>query len=893
MKFISLNLLLFIIMLTSCNKNASNELLFQNEQFQLYGNRVIQGSNEATAKSSIQIKSNYRSPATSTFSRFIEFKFSINEKDNELPFAVNHWVYIEDQNETPIIKFGEIPEPAPDFSNHYLPPNYEFTFKLDFSPVADQFEKNGFFTTHDGTKISKTDFKGVYIAGGGEPLSWDFVNLENHGLKLQETAEKNIYEITVVLNPYDENLNKEKSWEPELDISQKPQYQSDQLIVDALYNLSLEEAIKNIEADSTLRTGAKWGGVWTRDISYSIFLAFAYHEPEIAKISLMKKVNRNRIVQDTGSGGAWPVSSDRNTWAIAAWELYKVTGDTTWLKQSYEIIKNTLEDDLKTISQTNTGLMRGESSFLDWREQSYPKWMDNVDIFQSQNLGTNVVHYKAYSILSQMALLLGEPYEKYEQKAIQIRDAINYNLWREVYLPHGGYYAQYLYGRNNLVQSDKFETLGEALAVIFGVADIEKSKTIISNSPLTPYGTTCFYPQIAGIPPYHNNAIWPFVQSYWNLAAAKAGNERALEHGLASIYRAGALFLTNYENFVAESGDYLGTEINSDRMLWSMAGNLAMVHRVFFGMDFATDRLYLNPVIPKVYGGKRTLRNFKYRDAILNIEVTGYGNRIKSFKIDGKEREGNFFSGGLPGEHDIEILMANNSFDDERINETNNHTAPETPRVQIKKAPESQDSLVLMWNKIEGASRYSVYKNGLPYRQTSSTRFFVNNSDEAEYSISAIDSLEWESFLSEPVYITNLPAIKIPFGQTSTNTPGKHREVLKISTDSNQLIEKVVSVKSEGRYRLRIRYANGSGPWNTDNKCAIRSLFVNNTYTGPIIFPQRGLDEWGDWGWSNSYLVNLHTGENSIKIVYSEWNVNMNVEINEALIDYIELQKEG
>ncbi|MFZ2283048.1 MAG: hypothetical protein WAV86_04170 [Lutibacter sp.] len=139
--------------------------------------------------------------------------------------------------------------------------------------------------------------------------------------------------------------------------------------------MSTEEAIKNIEADSTLGSGAKWGGVWPRDISYGILLAFAHQEPEIAKISLMKKVNRDRIIQDTGSGGAWQISSDRVIWAAGAWEIYKVTGDNNWLKKVFPIIKNSLEDDYKTIYNAETGLYKGESSFLDWREQTYPKWM--------------------------------------------------------------------------------------------------------------------------------------------------------------------------------------------------------------------------------------------------------------------------------------------------------------------------------------------------------------------------------------------------------------------------------------------------------------------------------------------------------------------------------------
>ncbi|MEL6276454.1 MAG: glycogen debranching protein, partial [Bacteroidota bacterium] len=453
------------------------------------------------------------------------------------------------------------------------------------------------------------------------------------------------------------------------DISDRPSYSSDQPIVDALFNLSLEEAIKNIEPDSTLRTGAKWGGVWTRDVSYSTLLAFAYHEPEVAKISLRKKVKRGRIIQDTGSGGAWPVSSDRTTWCLAAWEIYKVTGDQAWLDEVYPIIKNTLEDDYKTIYDAHTGMYSGESSFLDWREQTYPKWMDNRDIYVSQNLGTNVVHYQAHQILAEMAKLKGEPYQLYQERATTIKQGINDYLW----LGDKGYYAQFLYGRDNMIVSSRHEALGEALAILFGVADKEKAAAIIAKSPLTEFGATCIYPQIPGIPPYHNNGIWPFVQSYWNWAAAKTGNEEVLVHGLASVYRAAALFLSNYENMVAETGDFLGTEINSHRMLWSMAGNLAMVHRVFIGMDFQQDGLYFNPVVPKVYSGERTLSNFKYRGAVLNITVKGFGNTIKKTTINGKSANSAFIPTDAVGEQHIVIELANNNFPQNDINKVDNH----------------------------------------------------------------------------------------------------------------------------------------------------------------------------------------------------------------------------
>jgi hypothetical protein len=65
---------------------------------------------------------------------------------------------------------------------------------------------------------------------------------------------------------------------------------------------------------------------------------------------------------------------------------------------------------------------------------------------------------------------------------------------------------------------------------------------VIENTPMVPFGAACVYPQIPKIPPYHNNGIWPFVQAFWNISAAKQLNYSALEHGLASFYRATGLF---------------------------------------------------------------------------------------------------------------------------------------------------------------------------------------------------------------------------------------------------------------------------------------------------------------------------------------------------------------
>ncbi len=882
-----LSIILVIMVMMGCSNKSI--VLYKSPEFTVYSDKVVQGNFTSQVESPKKIVSNYRSLAYENFSRLINFKFSVNEKDNELQSGVNHNIIIgENEHQSPIIIFGEKDDSTPADPVTKLPVNYTYTFRLDMNPVLKQFAEKGYYEAFDGTRIAKSDFKAVFIAGGTPPLTWDFVNLEEKNFALKDPDGDGIYEITVIFNPFDEKANQVKTWELSQDISMKPSYKSDQPIVDALFNLSLGEARQNIEPDSTLRTGAKWGGVWTRDVSYSTLLAFAYIEPAVAKISLMKKVKRGRIIQDTGSGGAWPVSSDRTTWSLAAWEIYKVTGDEAWLKTAYEIIRNTLADDEKTIRSAKTGMNKGESSFLDWREQTYPKWMSNTDIYMSENLGTNAVHYRANIILAEMAKILGEPGDEYLKRAAEIKAGMNKYLWME----DKGYFGQYLYGRSSMSLSPRFEALGEALTVLFDVADPERAKSVMENSPITAFGTTCIYPQIPGIPPYHNNAIWPFVQSFWNLAAAKTGNEAALLQGLASIYRPAALFLTNYENFVAQNGDYMGTEINSDRMLWSMAGNMAMVHRVFIGINFEPDGILFKPVIPQIYGGTRTLSNFSYRNAKLKITVKGYGNQMASFKLDGKTSEHPFFPANLNGNHTIEIEMKNSSFGDTKINLVENKFSLTNPQTKL-------NGNQLVWDPIPGAMAYNIYKNGDLVKSIEDNQFEVDTNEFAEFKITALNDQKIESFSSEPILVCTdsdrkiievesvIERSKLPYSNYSGDG------FVEISSSKNREIDINIVTSVSGTFLIDCRYANGTGPWNTDNNCGIRSVYLNSNYYGVWVFPQRGTNEWSDWGFSNIIKVPLNKGNNKLTIKFEDWNINMDGEINDALLDYIRVIKKN
>jgi hypothetical protein len=127
----------------------------------------------------------------------------------------------------------------------------------------------------------------------------------------------------------------------------------------------------------------------------------------------------------------------------------------------------------------------------------------------------------------------------------------------------------------------------------------------------------------------------------------------------------------------------------------------------------------------------------------------------------------------------------------------------------------------------------------------------------------------------------------VPSGLPYVNYSGAG--FLELSNQVNTAITWTIEVKEAGRYLLDFRYSNGSGPWNTDNKCALRSLYLNEKYSGSMVFPQRGKDEWSDWGYSNARVVDLPAGKITLRLVLERWNTNMNVEVNTAMLDAMRL----
>ena len=700
----------------------------------------------------------------------------------------------------------------------------------------------------------------------------------------------------------------EQTWKRKNDLTKYPVLTTENMLHQAIFNMGLDEMVNAVEPDTTLRTGKEWAGVWTRDVSYSIILSMAALQPEASMISLMKKVNKSgQIIQDTGSGGAWPISTDRMVWVLAAYEIYKVTGDRKWLETVYPIAVRSLEKDEKTVMSPD-GLVKGETSFIDWREQSYPRWMQTADISQSEAMGTNVMYTAAIEATSKMASALGKKKEaeKFAAKAKALAAAIDKKFWMD----DKGYYGMYTYGRDNMILNPRHETLGAALSILYDVAPENHQKSISENAPQTPYGAPIFWPQIVDMPSYHNNGLWPFVASYWTLAQAKAGNEQGTLEGIGSVFRPAALFATNKENLNLDNGDYF-TELNSSNMLWSLSGNLGITMRILFGINFEENGLRIAPFVPETLGGTRSLDNVSYRGAKLDITVNGFGSRVKKMTLNGKEIDplAVIPASKLKGECKIVVDMDNEPIAKMAVNHAGNRKAPLTPIAWLTfNADIAKDKSAfpnyLQWNPIEYISKYLVLRDGKVVAETRETSYPAL--EEGEWQVIGVAGDGTQSFASEPrsnrkkediyfadsSYTTTLSSPELSYRPQEDLSGASKGKFVEIDMNSAP-VEAVVEIPEDGVYSISVRYANGNGPVNTENKAAIRTLTLDGSKAGTVVMPHRGVANWNDWGMSNSVVLPLGKGSHTLGIIYLPEDENMNIQTNHAIIDKIVVEKFG
>jgi hypothetical protein len=557
-------------------------------------------------------------------------------------------------------------------------------------------------------------------------------------------------------------------------------------------------------------TGLKWPYVWTRDLSYSIDLGLWRFDPARSRNGLQFKLSGARkaaarenlyVMQDTGSGGSWPISTDRVVWFLGARHLLD---DKSFADQVWRAAQDTLAQDRTYVFDAAFGLYRGETSFLDWREQTYPAWTANEVTFigQSFSLSTNVLHYQALQLAATLADAQHEAQAAagYRQQAAALKAAINAHFWRA----DRGLYMSYIGGDGT--PYDTYDLLGIDLAITSGVAEGDRAKQTLSNYPTWPAGSPVIWPERSDQPIYHNRAIWPFVSAYTLRAARAVDDPARITHEIASVMRGAALYGSNMENYElltqgqhVDEGKLSGPVVNSPRQLWSVAGYFAVVTEGVFGLteDGRVEPKLPTALVPMLFG-TRTSITLHLRDHQITLQLPKVrgGNLLVT---DRTQTQGNATTvtlkavqvGETPLRTDAPLFAP---------------PAPDAPKVQAE-----GDG----W-RVQVDGKVQLYVNGRRHGGIDGTGHVARQSGLTCFSATRLDAHGLESLHSPDICVGDVAKVGGAWPRSWT-------------------------APTTGRYRVALDYANAHGPINTGITAAVKMLAIRcdggEVQRVPIVMP--------------------------------------------------------
>lgn len=705
------------------------------------------------------------------------------------------------------------------------------------------------------------------------------------------------------------------------------------VMFDGLYQIALadaeEDSVAEIQNDNfnhgaaipcpsagCFETGRLWTYVWTRDTAYAADLGLGWVDPARAAASLDFKLSPRRngsdlqMVQDTGTGGSYPVSTDRAVWALGARKILMfLTGEArrAFRARALEAVANTAAQDRYVAFDPRDGLYRGEQSFLDWREQSYPSWTvpDVANIASSKSLSTNVAHLILLETGQSLALESGDARAAgFGTQADALRTAIRGTFW----LPEDQRFSAYLTTALDPAPARRFDLLGTSLSILAGIASPDQGRAALGHYPIFPHGPPVIFPEQQDTPIYHNRSIWPFVTAYALLAAKQVGNDAAFDAHLRSLMRAAALYLTNVENLELVSGTVLfqdgaftGPVVSSQRQLWSVAGYLAMVISGLFGVEPVDAGLRIAPFVPKrthreVFSGSDTLvlGNLAFRGVALTVVVHLPVNRggdgaykVARITVDGHALVGNVIpidqNDGGAGRMVIDVELAEPEDAPQpvaSITDVSDYRVLFGPRIPSITRIDAVAGLLAITVDLAGEeadqTTIDLYRDGARVARDlpGSTRRWtdVARADGPShcYTLDATYRTGTVSHRARPVCwwgpgsdrIAVIPASQfVVRGGKALTAFG--RFFFEAWGDPEDTIQARFVATRSGIHLVHAIYGNGAGPVATGITCAVKRLLITRddgvvVADGPLVMPQRG--DWNSWGESTFVRAPMDAG---------------------------------
>ena len=641
-------------------------------------------------------------------------------------------------------------------------------------------------------------------------------------------------------------------------------------------------------------TGELWNYVWTRDLSYAASLGLGMLDPRRVRNSLEFKLSGYRdgvrpgahaagsadglqIIQDTGSGGSWPVSTDRVSWAFGADETLKALAPderAAFAATALRALSNTLENDRLAAYDAADGLYNGEQSFLDWREQSYARWIpdDLASMASSKALSTNAGHYKALTLAAQLAREQGNAplADRYAAWAADLKRAINQRLWQA----EAGMYSSMTAGHFDSAPMYKYDWLGQSLAIVTGIADRKQAESILAHYPHGPMGAPVIYPQQPGVAIYHNRALWPFVTAYGLKAAAMTGNVAVADAAYDTLMRGAALNLSNMENLEWLSGqpmlkdqqpqgDLSGPVMDSRRQLWSVGAYLGMVVGGVFGVQTTDDGIALRPFVTArlrrvAFAGSDavTLSNLGLRGKRLQVRLSlppassgdGY-YEVASVALNGKSATTTLAWSALADDNVIEIRLGKLVAGQQAKRSVSAQPLAVDPAVyapaEARIARLERGTYGFPTLHLEGAAKgvvYNIYRNGRLAAQRVSAKTWADrraptpgqgSSDNLCYAVEAMyTSSGNRSHHSAPQCLDGGAEIAVADARVQSSVAVADGRIAGWGAPADTLAVRDIKVERDGSYALQLKYRNTAHQINLGISGGVKWMVLKDAQGG-------------------------------------------------------------
>ena len=268
--------------------------------------------------------------------------------------------------------------------------------------------------------------------------------------------------------------------------------------------------------------------------------------------------------------------TDDVSWMWCAYDLFlKINADVADYRWLYDTANECFDRFYEPFYDKKFGLYHGQATFIDVGSNGYPVDF-GMKTEESRNKGirvmassTNALYFKALCIMEDIARMLDLDGERkaWGKKAATLRSAI----LKHLRFPDGKF-AYFMHPDGRL--ENRREALGTAFPILTGLVTGEDAKNCIKDYPIGEHGADLITPFFDNPSTLHNNASWPFADTFLLMAKEIAEGTDESEHNIRILKNAATdLHMREFRNALTDE------LCGQTAQLWSCAALLGTLVR--------------------------------------------------------------------------------------------------------------------------------------------------------------------------------------------------------------------------------------------------------------------------------------------------------------------------